>query len=180
MNQIATQAKAVLKELVEKAKIKSGDTVVIGCSTSEVLGDRIGTNSSLETAKQIFAGLMDCAREYNFYLAIQCCEHLNRAVITERRAVPGAEIVNVVPQPKAGGSLATAAYAAFSDPVAVEHIRADAGLDIGFTLIGMHLKQVAVPVRLENNRIGEALVVAARTRPKFIGGIRATYDENML
>lgn len=180
MNQIATQAKAALKELVGKAKIKAGDTVVIGCSTSEVLGDRIGTNSSLETAKQIFAGLMDCAREYNFYLAIQCCEHLNRAVITERRAVPGAEIVNVVPQPKAGGSLATAAYAAFSDPVAVEHIRADAGLDIGFTLIGMHLKQVAVPVRLENNHIGEALVVAARTRPKFIGGIRAVYDENML
>ena len=180
MNQIVTQAKAALKELVEKAKLNPGDTVVIGCSTSEVLGDKIGTNSSLETAKQILAGLMDCAKEFNFYLAIQCCEHLNRAVITERRAVPGAEIVNVVPQPKAGGSLATAAYAAFSDPVAVEHIRADAGLDIGFTLIGMHLKQVAVPVRLENNHIGEALVVAARTRPKFIGGIRAVYDENML
>ena len=88
--------------------------------------------------------------------------------------------MNVVPQPKAGGSLATAAYAAFDDPVAVETIQADAGMDIGFTLIGMHLKQVAVPVRLENNRIGEALIIAARTRPKFIGGIRAMYDENLL
>ena len=94
--------------------------------------------------------------------------------------MPGAEIVNVVPQPKAGGSLATAAYAGFEDPVALEQIRADAGLDIGLTLIGMHLKQVAVPVRLENNRIGEAPLAAARTRPKFIGGIRANYDEEML
>lgn len=94
--------------------------------------------------------------------------------------MPGAQIVNVVPQPKAGGSLATAAYAGFADPVAVEAIRADAGIDIGFTLIGMHLKQVAVPVRLENNRIGEAMIVAARTRPKFIGGARAMYDEDLL
>ena len=105
---------------------------------------------------------------------------MNRAIITERAAVPGAEIVNVVPQPKAGGSLATAAYAAFDEPVAVEQIGADAGMDIGLTLIGMHLKKVAVPVRLENNRIGDALVVAARTRPKFIGGCRAIYDEEKL
>ena len=113
------------------------------------------------------------------FLAIQCCEHLNRAIITERAAVPYAEIVNVVPQPKAGGSLATQAYAGFTEPVAVEEIKADAGIDIGFTLIGMHLKKVAVPVRLENNRIGEAVIVAARTRPKFIGGSRAVYDEIM-
>ena len=180
MDQIYMQAKAALEELAEKAKILPGNTVVIGCSTSEVLGAKIGTNSSIDTAKEIFAGLADCAKEHNFYLAIQCCEHLNRAIITERAAVPGAEIVNVVPQPKAGGSLATTAYAAFSEPVAVEQIQAEAGLDIGLTLIGMHLKKVAVPVRLEHNRIGDALVVAARTRPKFIGGIRAAYDENML
>jgi len=111
---------------------------------------------------------------------VQCCEHLNRAIITQREAVGTAETVNVVPQPKAGGSLATAAYAAFRDPVAVEQIQADAGLDIGLTLIGMHLKKVAVPVRLENSIIGQATVVAARTRPKFIGGVRAAYDETLL
>ena len=111
---------------------------------------------------------------------MQCCEHLNRAIITERQAVPFSEPVNVVPQPKAGGSLATQAYAAFRDPVAVEEIKADAGLDIGFTLIGMHLKKVAVPLRLENNVIGSATVLAARTRPKFIGGSRAVYDEEKL
>ncbi len=180
MDQIYLQTKAALEELVAKANVKPGNVVVVGCSTSEVLGNKIGTNSSPDTAGQIFKGLYDCAKEHGFYLAIQCCEHLNRAIITERAAVPGAEIVNVVPQPKAGGSLATAAYGNFSDPVAVETIQADAGMDIGFTLIGMHLKKVAVPVRLENNHIGEAMIVAARTRPKFIGGIRAIYNENIL
>ena len=180
MDQIYLQTKAALEELTEKAKLKKGSIVVIGCSTSEVLGAKIGTHSSPDTAGQIFAALNDCAKAQGFYLAIQCCEHLNRAIITERAAVPNAEIVNVVPQPKAGGSLATAAYAAFEDPVAVEQIAADAGLDIGLTLIGMHLKKVAVPVRLENNRIGDALVVAARTRPKFIGGVRAAYDDELL
>ena len=180
MEEIYLQAKAALEELVEKANVKPGDIVVVGCSTSEVLGARIGTNSSPDTAKQLYAGLADCAKTHGFYLAIQCCEHLNRAIITERAAVPNAEPVNVVPRPKAGGSLATAAYATMTEPVVLEEIKADAGLDIGLTLIGMHLKKVAVPVRLENNRIGDALVVAARTRPKFIGGIRAIYDERLL
>lgn len=123
---------------------------------------------------------MDPYGVFVFIPVWKCCEHLNRAIITERAAVPYSDIVNVVPQPKAGGSLATQAYASFTDPVAVEDIRADAGIDIGFTLIGMHLKKVAVPVRLENNRIGEAVIVAARTRPKFIGGSRAIYDSEML
>jgi uncharacterized protein (TIGR01440 family) len=180
MDQIYQQTKAVVEELAEKAKLKAGAVVVIGCSTSEVLGSKIGTNSNPDTAKVIFEALRDFSQRYGVYLAIQCCEHLNRAIITERAAVPGVEIVNVVPQPKAGGSLATAAYQGFADPVAVESIRADAGIDIGFTLIGMHLKKVAVPVRLENNRIGEAMIVAARTRPKFVGGARATYDESLL
>ena len=180
MEMIYQQAHDALTELAQKAGLKKGNIVVIGCSTSEVIGSRIGSNSSPETAKQIFEGLYAAAKEQGVYLAIQCCEHLNRAIITERAAAPFADAVNVVPQPKAGGSLATQAYAAFAEPVALEGIRADAGLDIGLTLIGMHLKQVAVPVRLENNRIGEALVVAARTRPKFIGGIRAIYDESML
>lgn len=178
--QIYRQTISVMEELGQKARLKPGSIVVVGCSTSEVLGSKIGTNSNPDTAREIFEALRDYSNSHGIYLAIQCCEHLNRAIITERAAVPGANIVNVVPQPKAGGSLATAAYAGFTDPVAVETIRADAGIDIGFTLIGMHLKQVAVPLRLEHNRIGEALVIAARTRPKFIGGIRAVYDEELL
>ena len=177
---IYQQTKAAIEELGRKANLKPGSIIVVGCSTSEVLGARIGTNSNPDTAKEIFTALHEYVKDNGFYLAVQCCEHLNRAIITQREAVPGAETVNVVPQPKAGGSLATQAYAGFSDPVAVEQIKADAGIDIGLTLIGMHLKKVAVPVRLENNRIGEALVVAARTRPKFIGGARAVYDKKML
>ena len=179
-NELYLQATAVMEELSLKAKLKRGDIVVVGCSTSEIIGSKIGTNSSPETAKVVFEALHEYAIQNGLYLAVQCCEHLNRAIIVEREAVPFAEVVNVVPQPKAGGSMATQAYAHFNDPVAVEEIKADAGIDIGFTLIGMHLKKVAVPVRLENNRIGEAMVIAARTRPKFIGGVRAVYDEEML
>ncbi len=174
------QTKAVITELCEKAKLRAGSVVVVGCSTSEVVGSVIGTNSNFEVAGEIFDALYDFAKDKGIYLAIQCCEHLNRAIITERAALPFAELVNVVPQPKAGGSLATQAYNKFENPIAVEEINADAGLDIGFTLIGMHLKKVAVPLRLENNKIGDALVVAARTRPKFIGGERAVYNEELL
>ena len=176
---IYQQTQAVTEELIEKAALKAGQILVVGCSTSEVLGSKIGTNSNPDTAKDIFQALHDTAKKYGIYLAIQCCEHLNRAIITERSAVPFGEIVNVVPQSKAGGSLATQAYAGLEDPVAVEEIKADAGIDIGFTLIGMHLKKVAVPVRLEHNRIGEAMIVAARTRPKFIGGERAIYSDDL-
>lgn len=178
--QIYEQTTAVIAELYEKAKLTKGNIVVVGCSTSEVVGAKIGTNSSPEAAGEIFKALHDYTAGKGLYLAVQCCEHLNRAIITERNAVPFAETVNVVPQPKAGGSLATQAYAGFRDPVAVEEIKADAGIDIGFTLIGMHLKKVAVPVRLDNHMIGEAMVVAARTRPKFIGGVRAVYDEELM
>jgi uncharacterized protein (TIGR01440 family) len=181
MNEALTaQARSVLEELCEKARLQAGDIVVVGCSTSEIIGSGIGTNSSPETAAAVFEGLYQCSTEKGIYLAVQCCEHLNRAIVIEKDAVPFAERVNVVPQPKAGGSMATQAYARFHHPVVVEEIRADAGIDIGFTLIGMHLKKVAVPLRLVNNRIGEALVIAARTRPKFIGGIRAIYDETLL
>ena len=173
---IYEQTSAAINELCEKAKLKPGNIVIVGCSTSEVVGSKIGTNSNYEVAGEICRALLDCTKERGIYLAVQCCEHLNRAVITERAAVP----VNAVPQPKAGGSLATQAYAAFTDPIALEEIKADAGLDIGFTLIGMHLKKVAVPLRLENNTIGETMIIAARTRPKFIGGVRAKYDEELL
>lgn len=177
---IYDQTYAAIKELCETAKLAAGKLVVVGCSTSEVAGDTIGTHSSPAIAAEIFRALYDYTIERGLYLAVQCCEHLNRALIIERQAVPFSETVNVVPQPKAGGSLATEAYSAFRDPVVVEEIKADAGLDIGFTLIGMHLKKVAVPLRLENNTIGSATVLAARTRPKFIGGARAVYDEEHL
>ena len=177
---IYEQTKAAIKELCEEAKLKKGNIVVVGCSTSEVVGAKIGTDSNPDVAGEIFNALYDYTKQEGLFLAVQCCEHLNRAIITERKAVPFAEFVNVVPQPKAGGSLATKAYLGFEEPVAVEEIKADAGLDIGFTLIGMHLKKVAVPLRLNNNKIGEALVLGARTRPKFVGGARAVYDEKLL
>ncbi len=180
LNEIYEQTYAAIQELCERAKLKAGNLVVVGCSTSEVAGDTIGTNSSPEIAAEIFRALYEYTTANGLHLAVQCCEHLNRAIITERQAVPFLEPVNVVPQPKAGGSLATQAYSAFRDPVAVEEIQADAGLDIGFTLIGMHLKRVAVPLRLVNDTIGGATVLAARTRPKFIGGARAVYDEKRL
>lgn len=180
MNELFNQATAVMKELGEKAKLKSGDIVVVGCSTSEIIGSKIGTNSSPDVAGLVFKAIYEYAKKQGWHLAFQCCEHLNRAIVVERDTVPSTEIVNVVPQPKAGGSMATQAYQHFENPVVVEEIKADAGIDIGFTLIGMHLKKVAVPVRLDNNKIGEATVLAARTRPRFIGGIRAAYNAELL
>lgn len=179
-DEIYEQAKKAAEELCEIAKLKKGDIMVVGCSSSEIAGGTIGKNSSLESAQSAFKGIYEVLSEKGIYLAAQCCEHLNRAIITEREAAKGYEIVNVVPQPKAGGSFATTAYKNFKDPVALEEIKADAGLDIGGTLIGMHLKRVAVPVRLSIDHIGKAVLLAARTRPKFIGGSRAIYDENNL
>lgn len=161
------------------AGLKRGQVVVVGCSTSEVCGSGIGTDSRPEVAAEIVDGILSVLKDRGIYLAAQCCEHLNRAIIVERAAVPLAEPVNVIPQPKAGGSFATALYDRLEDPVALEEIRADAGLDIGGTLIGMHLKRVAVPLRLSVKKIGEASLLAARTRPKYIGGSRAHYDEKV-
>lgn len=180
MNDIFNQAYACASEIIETAKLNPGDILVVGCSTSEVLGSKIGTDSSPETANALFDGIKKAADENGVHIAAQCCEHLNRAIIVEKAAVKGADFCNVVPQPKAGGSFATAAYKAFKNPVAVEEIKADAGIDIGFTMIGMHLKKVAVPVRLKNNKIGDATVLGARVRPKFIGGERACYDEKLM
>lgn len=176
---ITDQARAVVSELLEQARLKPGSLLVIGCSSSEMVGQRIGKGSSLEAAQAAFRGIYPVLRERGVDLAVQCCEHLNRALILERAAAEkrGYEIVNVVPQPKAGGSFAVTAWNAFSDPVAVETIEADAGIDIGGTLIGMHLRRVAVPVRTSLKQIGEAVVLCARTRPKYIGGPRAVYQE---
>ena len=155
-----------------------GDILVIGCSSSEIVGETIGHGSSIEAAEAVFEAIYPVLKEQGIYLAAQCCEHLNRALIIENECAKtyGLEKVCVVPQPKAGGSFATTAWANFDAPVAVEEIRAQAGLDIGGTLIGMHLCRVAVPVRLEQKCIGNASLLAARTRPKYIGGIRAKYE----
>lgn len=176
---ITRQARIVVAELLEQAKMKPGSLLVIGCSSSEMVGKRIGKGSSMEAAQAAFAGIYPVLQQQGIHLAVQCCEHLNRALIMEREVAEkrGYEIVNVMPQPHAGGSFAVIAWNAFSNPVAVETIAAEAGIDIGGTLIGMHLRRVAVPVRTSEKQIGEAIVLCARTRPKYIGGPRAIYQE---
>lgn len=180
--EITAQTRQAVSELLKVARLEPGDIFVIGCSSSEVGGDKIGSNSSPEIAQAVFQGVYPLLKERDVYLAAQCCEHLNRAVIVEKEAARryGLPLVNVVPQPKAGGSFATAAWAAFDCPAAVETIQAAAGIDIGGTLIGMHLRPVAVPVRLSLRQIGQANILCARTRPKFIGGVRAHYNEDLL
>lgn len=179
LRQVKEEAANAAKQLVAEARLHKGQIVVVGCSTSEVVGHKVGSWSTPEVGQAIFDGLNSVFAPLGIYIAAQCCEHLNRALIVDYDAVPGAEVVNVVPQPKAGSSFATAAYNAFSHPVALEEIKADAGLDIGGTLIGMHLKRVAVPVRLAQKHIGDAVLLAARVRPKFIGGERAIYNDEL-
>jgi len=178
MTIIGEEAYRAAKEILEAAELEEGALFVVGCSTSEVGGASIGTFSSPDLAEMVFGGIYQATQEAGVYLAAQCCEHLNRALVLEKEAAArfGYEIVSAVPQPKAGGSFATAAYKAFEHPVTVEHIKADAGMDIGDTLIGMHLKDVAVPVRIRTKEIGDAHVVCARTRPKYIGGPRTAYE----
>ena len=182
LEKIKNDATAAVTELLAVAGLKAGDLLVIGCSSSEMVGEKIGTHSSVDAATALADAVLPLLKEAGVYLAVQCCEHLNRALILEAAAAEkfGYDPVNVVPQPKAGGSFATAVWGRMEQPVAVEHIRAHAGLDIGGTLIGMHLRDVAVPVRLSVKNIGEAPILCARTRPKFIGGVRAVYDENKL
>lgn len=179
--EITNQAKEAAEELIERSGIKSGQIMVIGCSTSEIQGYDLGSHSGPEVGKAVLDGILPVAKEHGIFLAAQCCEHLNRAIIIEEAAAEkySLEQVNAVPQPKAGGSFATALYAALNAPVAVEDVKAHAGLDIGGVLIGMHLKSVAVPMRLKIKHIGNALIIAARTRPKFTGGERAVYDDSL-
>ena len=175
--QIKKEAGCAVSELVEIAGLRAGDVFVVGCSTSEVLGHTIGKASVPSAAQALLDGILPVLREKGIYIAAQCCEHLNRAIIMEAACAEkyGIDVVAVRPQPKAGGSFATAVYDALEHPVATESVRAHAGIDIGGTLIGMHLRQVAVPVRLSLSRIGEANILCARTRPKYIGGPRACY-----
>ena len=178
MKSIAEQAVAAFEELIETAGLAKGQILVVGCSSSEIAGGTIGKNSSFELANEVFEAVYPLLQEKGIYLAAQCCEHLNRALIVERACAEqyGLEPVCVVPYPKAGGSFATAAWRHFQSPVAVEHIRAHAGIDIGGVLVGMHLREVAVPLRLSVSKIGEANLLCARTRPKYIGGERAKYE----
>lgn len=181
---IRRQAYEAAAEVCDAAKLKKGDLFVVGCSTSEVVGGRIGTCSSMDAAGALFDGIDRALRERGIRLAAQCCEHLGRALIVEREVCDrfGLEEVNVIPQPKAGGSFATTAYERFSDPVAVESLqqKACAGMDIGGTLIGMHIRPVVVPLRTQCRMIGEARIICARRRPKFVGGARAVYNEELM
>lgn len=181
MEQIILDTRSALTELFEVSGLKAGDLLVVGCSSSEICGGVIGHASSPETGKAVAEEILHFCNERGVLLAAQCCEHLNRALIVEESVAAkfGYEEVCVIPQPKAGGSFATAVYYAMEHPVAVEHVRAKAGLDIGGTMIGMHLKEVAVPLRLQVKTIGAASVAAARTRPKLIGGVRAHYPEKI-
>ena len=177
--QLTAQARQATEELLEAAHLETGDIFVVGCSSSEIMGGHIGHDSSMEAAAAVLAGVQPTLQEQGVYLAAQCCEHLNRAIVLEREAAKayGCQIVAAIPQPHAGGSWATSCWRAFKDPVLVEEVRAAAGMDIGGTLIGMHLRRVAVPVRLSLDHIGQAILLCARTRPPFIGGARAVYSQ---
>ena len=179
--QIREQAENAVRELLEVSKLQPGDLLVIGCSSSEIMGERIGKGSSMEAAQAVYEGIAPVLEEKGILLAVQCCEHLNRALIVERSTAEkfGYEPVNVRPWAHAGGSFATTVWEHMEQPAAVEHVRAHAGMDIGDTLIGMHLREVAVPVRLSIRKIGAASLVCARTRPKFVGGERARYVDEL-
>jgi uncharacterized protein (TIGR01440 family) len=174
---IQTEVEQVLRELVQAGNLQAGQLLVIGTSTSEVLGHHIGTSGTEEVAKHIFAAVEAVRAEIGFYPAFQCCEHLNRALVLERAATLQyrLEPVSAIPVPRAGGSMASYAFKNLQQACLVEAIQAHAGLDIGGTLIGMHLKPVAIPLRPSIRTIGQATVQMAYTRPKLIGGARAVY-----
>lgn len=177
LTQVRDQVAKAAEELLAVAGLRRGQVLVVGCSTSEVAGSRIGTAGSEAVAEAILEPLWSITQAGGLYLACQCCEHLNRALVVQEEAAVtyGWDQVTVVPVPKAGGSFAARAMRHMPGAIVVEEIRAHAGLDIGSTLIGMHLRRVAVPVRLSLDMIGQARLTAARTRPKLIGGERAVY-----
>ncbi|MED3661376.1 TIGR01440 family protein [Ureibacillus sp. FSL K6-8385] len=178
LEMIRNQLSQLLREFEEQAELKPGQLFVVGCSTSEIKGSKIGTAGSTEIAEVLYEEFDAFAKQHGIYLVFQGCEHINRALTLESEAAEkyGLEPVSVVPVPKAGGSMSAYAYRKMDNPVVVEHVRAHAGIDIGQTLIGMHLKEVAVPVRTSVRQIGEAVVTVAKTRPKLIGGSRAVYE----
>lgn len=175
---IREEIQTAITELFEAAPVKPGQILVVGCSTSEIIGKKIGTSGTISPAQEVFSSIYDEAKKRNIFVACQCCEHLNRALVVERECLEKYNLCEVcaVPHEHAGGSFATAAYRGFTDACLCESITADWGIDIGDTLIGMHLKSVVVPVRTSVKKIGEANLVLARTRPKYTGGPRAKYE----
>ena len=181
LEEIRMQTENALRELISVSKLEEGDIVIVGCSSSEVLSETIGSSSSEEVGKVIFDTVKKVLRQHQLVLAAQCCEHLNRSLVIDKRIAKKERytIVNAIPWLKGGGSFATAAYQGIENPVLVEEVEAKAGLDIGQTFIGMHMVPVVVPVRLSVKNIGGAIISAARTRPKSIGGERAHYDGHL-
>ena len=177
-SKIVNESKNMIEEFFSAVPMNKGEILVVGCSSSEIVGETIGKGSDFNAANAVYEAIAPVLEERGIFLAAQCCEHLNRALVVERECAEkyGLEIVCVVPKAKAGGSFATTAYRNFNEPVVVETIKAHAGIDIGSTLIGMHLRAVAVPVRLSIKKLGEANLTFARTRPKYIGGPRAFYE----
>ena len=182
LSEITKQARNIASELVERARLEKGDIFVVGCSTSEIQGAKLGTQSDIDIAMAVLEGIYPVLKEKGIYLAAQCCEHLDRAIVLEKECAERyrLRIVNAVPQPKAGGSFPSALYTALEKPCLVSQIEANAGMDIGCVLIGMNLRRTAVPVRTKTDKIGQARVICARTRPMFVGGARAFYDEELL
>lgn len=184
-NEITKQSRQAVTEILEAARLTKGSIFVVGCSSSEILGDQIGTATNLDSANAVYDGIIPVLEEAGVFVAAQCCEHLNRALVVEREAMEkyGFEQVNAIPQPNhAGGAFATVCYQRFKDPVLVESIeqKADAGIDIGGTMIGMHIHSVVVPLRISLRKIGAAPIICARHRPKYVGGQRAIYDERLM
>lgn len=178
IEQWEAELKSILTDFNEQAQLKKGQVLVVGCSTSEIIGQKIGTAGTEEVAEMVFRQLRDFQAETGVQLAFQCCEHLNRAIVVERETAEQKQLdeVTVIPVRTAGGAMASFAYQKMNDATVVEFIKADAGIDIGDTLIGMHMKHVAVPVRVSQKSIGHAHVTLAKTRPKLIGGARAVYE----
>lgn len=166
------------EEVIEAGNLQKGDILVLGTSTSEIIGSHIGKNSNQEIGNRVVSTLINLLQPKGIYLGVQGCEHINRAIIIEKEAAifGNYNIVNVVPTIKAGGAACNAAYNLFKNPIAIEHINAKAGIDIGDTSIGMHILFVQVPFRSSIKKIGHAHVSALTSRPKYIGGPRASYS----
>ena len=181
-SEITRQAAEAVDRLLASAIYRPGDILVIGCSTSEINGQRIGSASSEETAKAVMDAILPKAEAAGLYLAVQGCEHINRSLCTSRACMEryGLQEVWVRPWLHAGGAFATEAYNRIPDRVMVEDVcgKAALGIDIGGTLIGMHLRPVVVPVHTDLRNIGEATLVLAKTRPKYVGGPRAQYNSD--
>jgi uncharacterized protein (TIGR01440 family) len=182
MHTLTEQVSTIVEELIQAGKLQPGQLIVIGASTSEVIGEHIGKHGSIDVAEALFAGINTTRKKHGLAIAFQCCEHLNRALVVEREWLdkhPQFVEVSAIPVPKAGGSMAAYAFRHLDQPVLIESVQAHAAIDIGDTLIGMHLKSVAVPFRPSVRTLGSAHITTAYTRPKLVGGERAVYKADI-